>query len=37
VAVFDRVLVEVTVEKDQNTQRGKVKMVLVEPVSSQRL
>lgn len=34
VAVFDKVVVEITVEKDANTQRGKVKMVLVEPVSS---
>ena len=30
VAVFDKVKVQV--EKDKNTQRGKVKMTLVEPV-----
>ena len=34
VGVFDKVTVEVGIEKDKNTQRGKVKMVLVEPVSS---
>lgn len=34
VGVFDKVVVEVGIEKDQNTQRGKVRMVLVEPVSS---
>lgn len=34
VGVFDKVIVEVGIEKDKNTQRGKVKMVLREPVSS---
>jgi len=37
VGVFDKVIVEVGIEKDQNTQRGKVRMVLVEPVSSEGL
>jgi exosome complex exonuclease DIS3/RRP44 len=35
VGVFDKVKVEVSIEKDVNTQRGKVKMVLVEPVHSE--
>jgi len=34
IGVFDKITVEVSIEKDQNTQRGKVKMVMVEPVSS---
>ncbi|KLO07368.1 RNB-domain-containing protein [Schizopora paradoxa] len=34
VAVFDKVTVRITVEKDRNTQRGVVKMVLVEPVDT---
>lgn len=34
-AVFDKVTVNILVEKDQNTQRGKIKMVLVHPVSSE--
>ncbi|ORX34504.1 hypothetical protein BD324DRAFT_636170 [Kockovaella imperatae] len=33
IGVFDRVRVEVGVEKDKNTQRGKVKMVMIEPVN----
>jgi exosome complex exonuclease DIS3/RRP44 len=37
VGVFDKVVVEVSIEKDVNTQRGKVKMVLVEPVRSELL
>jgi hypothetical protein len=37
VGVFDKVVVEVSIEKDVNTQRGKVKMVLVEPVISDGL
>lgn len=37
IAVFDRVTVRITVEKDQTTKRGKVKMALVEPVSSDEL
>jgi exosome complex exonuclease DIS3/RRP44 len=36
-SVFDKVTVSITVEKDQTTQRGKVKMVLVEPVNSEDL
>lgn len=32
IAVFDKVKVHIEVEKDKNTQRGKVKMTLVEPV-----
>jgi hypothetical protein len=35
IGVFDKVVVEVSIEKDVNTQRGKVKMVLVEPVLSE--
>ncbi|KAM0791799.1 hypothetical protein ACM66B_004062 [Microbotryomycetes sp. NB124-2] len=35
--VFDRVTVEISVEKDRNTQRGKVVMTLVEPVDSRAL
>ena len=34
IAVFDKVTVRITVEKDRNTQRGVVKMVLVDPVDS---
>lgn len=34
IAVFDKVKVQIEVEKDKNTQRGKVKMTLVEPVVS---
>jgi exosome complex exonuclease DIS3/RRP44 len=37
IAVFDKVVVGITVEADKNTQRGKVKMALLEPVDSQRL
>jgi exosome complex exonuclease DIS3/RRP44 len=36
-AVFDKVAVRITVEKDQTTQRGKVRMALVEPVNSEDL
>lgn len=32
--VFDKVAVNITVEKDKNTQRGKVHMALVWPVES---
>ncbi|KAK4055063.1 exosome catalytic subunit dis3 [Microbotryomycetes sp. JL221] len=35
--VFDRVTVEISVEKDRSTQRGKVIMTLVEPVDSRAL
>ncbi|CCA72877.1 probable DIS3 3`-5` exoribonuclease required for 3` end formation of 5.8S rRNA [Serendipita indica DSM 11827] len=36
-AVFDKVTVKITVEKDTTTQRGKVRMVLVSPVNSEAL
>ena len=31
IAVFDKVAVQIEVEKDKNTQRGKVKMTLIDP------
>ncbi|KAG6329453.1 hypothetical protein ID866_9636, partial [Astraeus odoratus] len=34
IAVFDRVKVRIDVEKDKNTQRGRVKMTLVSPIDS---
>ena len=34
IAVFDKVTVSIVVEKDKNTQRGKVKMSLVKPIDS---
>ncbi|KAI0318354.1 RNB-domain-containing protein [Amylostereum chailletii] len=37
IAVFDKVRVRIEVEKDRNTQRGKVKMSLAEPVDSSSL
>ncbi|KAJ3726993.1 RNB-domain-containing protein [Lentinula raphanica] len=37
ISVFDKVVVKIEVEKDKNTQRGKVKMTLVEPVDSSAL
>ena len=37
IGVFDRVTVDISIEKDPNTQRGKVKMTLVNPVSSEGL
>ncbi|KAL0580474.1 exosome catalytic subunit dis3 [Marasmius crinis-equi] len=37
ISVFDKVLVQIEVEKDKNTQRGKVKMALLEPVVSANL
>ena len=37
IGVFDKITVEVSVEKDKNTQRGKVKMIMVAPVSSEGL
>ena len=37
VAVFDKVTVRVEVEKDKNTQRGRVKMTLVHPIDSRAL
>ncbi len=37
IAVFDKVTVQIEVEKDKNTQRGKVKMTLVKPVDARSL
>lgn len=37
IKIFDKVTVAMTVEKDKNTQRGKVKMSLIEPVDSNSL
>jgi len=37
IAVFDKVTVRVEVEKDKNTQRGRVKMTLVHPIDSRTL
>ncbi|KAI0341128.1 RNB-domain-containing protein [Trametopsis cervina] len=37
IAVFDKVSVRIEVEKDKNTQRGKVKMTLVKPADSHAL
>jgi len=37
ISVFDKVTVSISVEKDRNTQRGKVKMTLVKPVDSKGL
>ena len=37
VAVFDKVTVSIEVEKDKNTQRGKVKMSLVKPIDSRNM
>ena len=37
IAVFDKVKVRIEVEKDKNTQRGRVKMTLVHPVDSRDL
>ncbi|KAF8900484.1 mitotic control protein dis3 [Gymnopilus junonius] len=37
IAVFDKVTVRISVEKDKNTQRGKVKMNLVHPIDSSGL
>jgi exosome complex exonuclease DIS3/RRP44 len=37
VSVFDKVVVDIEVEKDKNTQRGRVKMTLVSPVDSRAL
>ncbi|KAK7061084.1 exosome catalytic subunit dis3 [Paramarasmius palmivorus] len=34
IKIFDKVSVKIEVEKDKNTQRGKVKMTLVEPIDS---
>lgn len=37
ISVFDQVVVNIEVEKDKNTQRGRVKMTLVSPVDSRAL
>ncbi|KAI5477272.1 exosome complex exonuclease DIS3/RRP44 [Pseudohyphozyma bogoriensis] len=37
IGVFDKVTVEITTEKDKNTQRGRVVMTLVDPVDSRGL
>jgi exosome complex exonuclease DIS3/RRP44 len=37
ISVFDKVKVNIEVEKDRNTQRGRVKMTLVHPVDSSSL
>ena len=37
IGVFDKVTVQIEVEKDKNTQRGKVKMTLVQPIDSRAL
>ncbi|KAF5369035.1 hypothetical protein D9758_002962 [Tetrapyrgos nigripes] len=37
ISVFDKVVVQIEVEKDKNTQRGKVRMTLIEPVESRAL
>ncbi|PCH43275.1 RNB-domain-containing protein [Wolfiporia cocos MD-104 SS10] len=37
IAVFDKVSVKIEVEKDKNTQRGRVKMTLISPVDSRNL
>ncbi|EPS99974.1 hypothetical protein FOMPIDRAFT_1123315 [Fomitopsis schrenkii] len=37
IAVFDKVVVEIEVEKDKNTQRGRVKMTLKSPIDSSTL
>ncbi|KAF5351650.1 hypothetical protein D9756_007734 [Leucocoprinus leucothites] len=37
ISVFDKVMVNIEVEKDRNTQRGKVKMTLVSPVNTSGL
>lgn len=35
--VFDKVTVEISVEKDKHSKRGRVKMTLVDPVDSKGL
>jgi exosome complex exonuclease DIS3/RRP44 len=37
ISVFDKVTVDVSIEKDKNTQRGKVKMTMVSPANSNDL
>ncbi|EGF98200.1 uncharacterized protein MELLADRAFT_54248 [Melampsora larici-populina 98AG31] len=37
IGIFDRVMVEITTEQDRFTQRGRVKMSLIEPIESEKL
>lgn len=37
ISVFEKVVVDIEVEKDKNTQRGRVRMMLVSPVDSRVL
>ena len=37
ISVFDKVVVDIEVEKDKNTQRGRVRMTLVSPIDSRAL
>jgi exosome complex exonuclease DIS3/RRP44 len=37
ISVFDKVVVNIEVEKDKNTGKGKVKMTLVHPIDSRAL
>lgn len=37
ISVFDKVVIRIEVEKDKNTQRGRVKMTLVKPIDSSGL
>ncbi|KAH9815278.1 hypothetical protein DFH28DRAFT_1027175 [Melampsora americana] len=37
IGIFDRVIVEITTEQDRFTQRGRVKMSLIEPIESEKL
>lgn len=37
ISVFDKVVVGIEVQKDRNTQRGKVTMRLVQPIDSLRV
>jgi len=37
IAVFDKVMVRIEIEKDKNTQRGKVKMTMVYPIDSRNM
>jgi exosome complex exonuclease DIS3/RRP44 len=37
ISVFEKVTVNIEVEKDKNTQRGRVKMTLIHPVDSRSL
>jgi exosome complex exonuclease DIS3/RRP44 len=37
ISVFDKITVDVSIERDRNTQRGRVKMTMVNPVNSNYL